>query len=201
MYAAIASTIENSNISSRLYRDGNKKAIPVVINSSDSANTRGQTLSDIMGKVIIILDFSVSQDYKSTQYACANLSQPPTKCNNFDNYVNMLSGGSNPKYTYSNVLQQKNTPPVVNDNGETVSLQYFKMVCPDTCNNFLGMASSPPYFKLPLNYGIQVVMYPFYLNDINLGAYEEVFANSNGTAFVPMTSMLSYIKTNIYHMK
>ena len=63
------------------------------------------------------------------------------------------------------------------------------------------MASSPPYYKLPMNYGIQVVMCPFYLNGVNLGGYEGAFANSNGTAFVPMTTMVSYIKKNIYSMQ
>ena len=197
LYAAIASTIETSNIQSKLYRDGNKKAIKIDLTPVGTP----KTLSDINGKVIIVLDFSVAPDYMDGKYRCAKLGSPPNPCYDFFNYVNFLTGGSNPKYTYSQIIQQKNTPPVLNDDGSTVNVKLFSMVCPDTCNNSFGMASSPPYYKLPMNYGIQVVMCPFYLNGVNLGGYEGAFANSNGTAFVPMTTMVSYIKKNIYSMQ
>ena len=197
LYSAIASVIEKSNIQKKLYRDGNKKAIPIDMTTTG----KPKTLSDINDKVIIVLDFSVSPDYKSKQYQCGTLGSATQPCYEFSNYVNLLSGASNPKYTYSQIIQQKNTPPVLNDDGTTFTAKQFTMVSPDSCNNSLGMASSPPYYKLPLNYGIQVVMCPFYLTGVNLGGYEGAFANSNGAAFVPMSTMVSYIKKNIYSIQ
>lgn len=194
LYSAIASVIEKSNISPRLYRDKEKKTA-IQINP---AKTR---LSDIMGKVIIVLDYSepvLKDNYKSDVYKCAKLAKPSNPCYDFSDYVNFLSGASNPKYFYSQIIQQKTTPPIINDDGATTSVSRFTLVCPDTCNNFFGMASAPPYYKMPLNYGIQVAMYPFYLNSVNLGGYEEAFANSDASAFVPMSTMISYVKKNGY---
>jgi len=50
------------------------------------------------------------------------------------------------------------------------------------------------YIPLPLQYSAQVLMYPFYYNDADLGDYEKIFANT-GAAFVPMSTMINTIKT------
>jgi len=203
LYSQIASVIKKSKLYSvnpsfnKLYQKNNV-AIPVIMNSL-STITPSTKFSDIMGKVIIILNKDTSPDFDDVKYLCDNNTSPapaPTnKCINLKDFVNMLSGNSNPTYSYSELMEQNKSPPIVNDNGKICeNIKSFKMVFPDTEGSYLGLGSVANYIPLPLQYSAQVLMYPFYYNDADLGDYEKIFANT-GAAFVPMSTMINTIKT------
>ena len=215
LYSQIASVIKQSKLysadpsRSKLYQKDNV-AIPVIMNSY-SSNTPSTKFSDIMGKVIIILNKDTFPDYDDEKYLCDNNASPApasvqtkvpapapsNKCVNLKDFVNMLSGNSNPTYSYSQLMEQNKSPPIVNDNGKICdNIKSFKIVFPDTGSSYLGLGSVANYVQLPSQYGAQVLMYPFYNNDADLGDYEKLFANT-GAAFVPMAVMVNTIKSEI----
>ena len=63
----------------------------------------------------------------------------------------------------------------------------------------MGFIRNPSYHFLPLNYGVQIVAYPFYQNDIYLDQYEQAFADGK-SAFTPLSTMLHFVNkiTNSY---
>jgi len=196
LYSQIAHVIHNSAISSKLYVDNAGKAIqldPMTQNLDSSLN----------GKVIIVLEAQTAADYRDPQNSCATLSgNSSSPCYDLANYVNMITGYTNTVRTYSTLANQKLNSPTIRDDKLTTSVNSFNLVIPDNASSnywvkLFGMSSTMPYYKLPLNYGIQVVMYPFYQNDQNLATYETMFANSGHAAFVPMATMITYIKKSI----
>lgn len=202
LYTQIADVINKSNIKSKLYVDSNNGyAIPINMNTDDPNNIKdNKTLQDIKGKIIIILDTNATPDYNDDSKKCSDLTLPKT-CRDLNNCINIFSGNSVRIYTYSSLLNQRYNSPTIYDNKITTSVNTFNIIYPDNCTNIFGLENNPSYFKLPVSYGVQVVMWPFYKNDDNLAAYEMTFAKSDGSAFVTMAKMINYINNKIYPTK
>ena len=189
IYSQIAQNID-STIKSLLYSNSNGNIIKV------NGNT---ILKNLMGKIVIIVDRSLAQNYASIiSPICPNSKTKPSSCYNLVNYVHMESGGDTiRKYSYSNMTSQMYSTPNIMDDGINTDVKKIKMVTPDLITNIFGMISNPPYYNIPINYGVQIMAYPFYIVDANLGGYESIFSNF-GAAIVPLSDMIKYIDTKIY---
>lgn len=140
-------------------------------------------LSNLMGKVIIVVDRSYAPTYKSV----SNLGQ----------YVNMESSSETMySYGYGLLMQQQYNTPFIKTDGITTNIQTLKLVYPDTAYGIVGWSSNPIYYPVVLNYGIQVMLYPFYVVDMYLGQYETAFA-TNKSAFVPVSKMITYLQGSL----
>jgi hypothetical protein len=166
IFKKIAMTIDTS-LKPRLY-DGKV-----------SGNTK---LSDLMGKVIFIIDKTTAPEYM--------------KYPDLANYMNMESGGDNLRiYTYGRIASQSITPPHVHDDGITTDTINYKMVIPDagTGMKIFGILRNPKFDTLVADYGVQIACYRFYENDTNLMTYEEAFSKHK-SAFVPISKMIKYLE-------
>jgi len=189
IYSRIAQNI-HTTIKPLLYSDSNGNIIKV------DGNT---ILKNIIGKIIIIIDRSFAPNYATiTNPNCFDSNKKSASCYNLKNYVNMESGGDTiRKYSYSNMTSQMYSTPNIMDDGINTDVKNLKMVTPDLITNIFGMVSNPPYYNIPINYGVQFMAYPFYIVDTNLGGYESIFSNF-GAAIVPLSDMIKYIDTTIY---
>lgn len=166
IFKKIAMTIDTS-LKPRLY-DGKV-----------SGNTK---LSDLMGKVIFIIDKTTAPEYM--------------KYPDLANYMNMESGGDNLRiYTYGRIASQSITPPHVHDDGIRTDIINYKMVIPDagTGMKIFGILRNPKFDTLVADYGVQIACYRFYENDTNLMTYEEAFSKHK-SAFVPISKMIKYLE-------
>jgi|688.fasta_scaffold02705_25 hypothetical protein len=182
IYQQVAGVIQ-STLLPRLYLDNSGNPIPV------SNNT---LLSDIAGKIVLVMDASINRDYKN--YAICDASNNET-CYNLRQYINIETGGTAwKKFKFSDFLNQtKNTLTVDSNNSMmaepntgTLSLQ---LVLPDTGVNVQN--ASFPLSNI-VSYGCQTIALKFYNNDLGLKAYEAMFNNYN-TAFVPLGFAVQYI--------
>ena len=189
IYSQIAQNID-ANIKYLLYSDANGDIIKV----------NGKTiLKNLVGKIVIIVDRSFAPNYASVSNSnCPDSTVQSKGCYYLADYVHMESGGDTiRKYTYTNMTSQMYSTPNIMDDGINTDVKNIKMVTPDLITNIFGMLSNPSYFSIPINYGAQIMAYPFYIIDSNLGGYESVFSNF-GAAIVPMSDMIKYINTAVY---
>ena len=177
LYSQIAMSLEK-NLGSRLY----------------SGQVNGSTLlSNLLGKIIIIVDKSISPNYY--KYSDCN-----SKKYNLKKYVNIESSSNNLRiFKYSHLIGQQTTPIFINDDGITTSSNYninntMKLVVPDIAYNIIGIARNPSPFQIITDYGVQIMAYRFYQVDKNLQAYEKIFSD-NKCAFIPMAQLLNYINS------
>jgi hypothetical protein len=163
---------------------------------------RETRLSDIMGKIVLIVDKKISPSYQTTAPCSSSCTVSKNKltmntgcptCFNLKNYVNIESGTTFMRiYNYSYITDQTFTSPEIMDDGINTDVTSIKIVVPDVGSNFVGVLQNPTYYYLPINYGVQIVAYPFYQSDVYLNQYEQAFSDAKG-AVVPLSIMLSYL--------
>lgn len=159
----------------KMYADPSGNALPV------NGNT---ILSDIRDKIIIVLDKTYVPTYI---YDSPNL----VKCVNMESGYDVLR-----KYGYSDLSKQQYTSPFVYADGMSTDVYIMKMVMPDMGVGWTSLSRNSVYYPMVLNYGAQVVLYPFYQVDQYLGDYERAFA-SGKSGFVPMGTMVTYLKSTV----
>jgi hypothetical protein len=182
--------------------------IAMIVNSTlkpklyDGHVTSRTYLSDLMNKIVLIVDKKLSPKYQSFPECGATCFGPKDKlimntncpsCFSLKNYVNVESGTTFLRiYNYSYIMDQTFTSPEIMDDGVSTNVSSMKIVIPDIGTNFMGFVRNPSYHGLPLNYGVQIVVYPFYQRDIYLDQYEQAFADGK-SAFVPLSTMLHFV--------
>jgi len=175
--STIMSVFENTG---KLYMDNEKKPIPV---------NEKTILSDIMGKIVFVIDKSITPDY-------ANYTRcfDTPNCTDLTKLINMESGGNTLRTnTYTSILQQTTTPPVIMDDFTTTNATNLYLAVPDSIVN----AKNPVPFDFMLKYGIQNIAYQFWnKSDKNLETYESIFSEYK-TAFVPFAYALQFSKKAI----
>jgi len=146
-------------------------------------------MSDIMGKIILIVDKTVAPNY-SLYPDCTKIAKGAT-CHSLATQVNMVAGGDSLlTYCYSDIMDMSNTPPHVNDDNTTV--KFFggfnipTVATPDIDNSNLANPMPAPFY---LNHAVNILLYRYYLNDSGLIAYEKMFSAA-GYAIVPMGTMM-----------
>jgi hypothetical protein len=154
-------------------------------------NLTGKTkLSKLIGKVVFIID--VSPQY-AANYNSIVCNKTDAKCLNLRDVVHINSNSSTLLSTIDNkVVTQQTDAPKITDNRRT-TVTNWQMTTPDL-NNYTN-SNMDFFFKLVNDYGIQIVMHQFYINDKALEKYKTFF-DSLKTSFVPLSAALSYIQTN-----
>ena len=176
LYDTIAKLIGDI-VADRRLADSNSVAIPV----------NGSTLlSTLQGKIVIVLEKR-------------NL-QPDYTTSKLGNYVNMMSNSDvMEEWSYGNLVQEQRTSPRVMDDNISTSVTKLRLVTPDMgasmWSDLTGITNKPVYYPMVMNYGVQVLMYPFYRSDLTfyLAQYEKAFS-AGKAAFVPMSQMMSVIQ-------
>jgi hypothetical protein len=179
VYKQVAASIEHV-LSPKLYKKSDGKT---------AAKVTGKTkLSDIMGKVILVIDSTINPNYKDF----VRCGPSETGCIDLSKYVNIETGGSD-WLTYKNnmAMGMMNRPINMNSADPRKSTaDSLKMVTPD------NPPTNPKMFDLLKKHGIQTAQYMFYLPDDELYKYEEMF-NYYNSAFLPMGYALSYVEKTI----
>ena len=133
-------------------------------------------LKDLKGKIIIAMDRSI---------------RPNDDIGDLANYISVFTGGSTWSIDrYSEIKNQKTSPPKPNDDFKTTNVNQLKLALPD-----LEKSSSNPAtpFDFITNYGVQTIACRFYKDDIFNDLCEDIFAEHQ-SAFVPLGYVLNYIK-------
>lgn len=152
-------------------------------------------MSDIMGKIVIILDKTIDRHYKQTA-AC---SPTDKDCYNLTKYVNLESGSDLLfLHRYSELLNLSYDHIRVEDKcAICTSTTNMRMVLPDTINK---NTKNPDIDDFVLNYGSQFVLYKFYSKDTELEKYEQMF-NDNKGGIVPLAYSIDYLNQNQQHIE
>ena len=156
-----------------------------------------QPLSTFSGKIVFILDIVNSSP--TLQKYIQDKTEASKKFNNYfaDNTSNDFSG----IYTIANpqLLQAQTAPPTIkegifvqytNKNGNNNQLQESY---PDisTSSKIANPVDPSPFIR---DYGINILPYRFYMDDTGLTNYEELFSKNGNVAFLPMSTLLLYLK-------
>lgn len=174
LYRLIAKSID-STLRDKLY------------NGSITKNTK---MSDIMGKIVIIIDKTINRDYKQLS-TCG----PSDKdCYNLNKYANLESGSDLLfLHRYNELLNLSHDLIRVEDKCPIcTSTTNMRMVLPDTINK---NTKNPDIDDFILNYGSQFVLYKFYSKDEELEKYEQLF-NDNKGGIVSLAYSIDYLNKN-----
>ena len=174
LYRLIAKSID-STLRDKLY------------NGSITKNTK---MSDIMGKIVIIIDKTINRDYKQLS-TCG----PSDKdCYNLNKYANLESGSDFLfLHRYNELLNLSQDLIRVEDKCPIcTSTTNMRMVLPDTINK---NTKNPDINDFILNYGSQFVLYKFYSKDEELEKYEQLF-NDNKGGIVSLAYSIDYLNKN-----
>lgn len=156
---------------------------------SNKINGGKTLLSDVMGKVVIVLDTIYVPEYKN--FLC---EASDTNCVNLSDVVSIDSGTTNFKSTnYLTLLDQPKIPPnVLSEDGTKTDITQWQMVTPE-----IGVKQSsynPDFVPFYRDYGVQIVPIRFYIRDDNCAKYEKLFTTLGKTAFVSMSKITKYMK-------
>lgn len=171
VYKAVAGSIDYS-LKSKLY---------------DGTVTNNTNLSDIMGKIVIIVDRTINRDYK--QYNSCNPRD--NTCYDLTKYANMESGSETLNIVkYIEIMNQCNIPVNMLDSGLTTDVKKMRLALPDIIP---ANKQNPSLVDFITKYGCQIVPNRFYYNDNSLEKYEQFF-DDNQSAFVPFSTALPYYR-------
>lgn len=135
-------------------------------------------ISDLIGKVVIIVDKKLAPDYDQLP-KCESTDK---NCFNLKNYVNMESGGDNLKlYTYPSIFDYAYTLYETQKHLAT-GIKTLKIIIPEVNTNKL---SNPMALSMVVKYSMHMICSMFYNLDDSLKNYERVFA-ANGSAFLSL---------------
>ena len=167
-YSKIAQVIKTT-LGPKLHTESDGTALPINLDSQ---------LTTILGKIIIVVDETSSPGYKNYS-TCA---PKDVECFNLSDVVNMVSNSQTVRiYTESSLTYQPINPP-------DPDVYMFRIVFPNlSFFNYTNNSSSTYLIK---HYGVQVVAQAFYVNDLNLINYENIFKNKK-SAFVRMSGLLN----------
>lgn len=145
--------------------------------------TRETKLSEIMGKIIIVIDKTIHRDYK--EYAKCNASD--VNCYDLSNYTNVESGSQTINLLDLTKLEnQAFNPPLIKDDNVSTTVVTSKIVLPQE-----NVKNNPIMKNMILNHGIQMVGYNYSIADENLVDCETFF-NDNKGGIVPLGAAIPY---------
>lgn len=152
-------------------------------------------IKSIMGKVVFVMDNSIFPTWK--KYDISDKVK-------LQSYINMET--SDTVYsktfinTYSEILEMKTTPPVINSDGYTtkvwnsIDTDVLQQVVPGYNKNNIATSANYNVYGLIKKYGIQITPMLFWSNDHELLEYEKIF-NDSHSAFSPLSNVLRYVQT------
>lgn len=143
-------------------------------------------LSDIMGKVVLVIDKTVDRDYRKH----TECSPGEKNCYALDNFISLESGTEvMNNQNYSQILNEKNKQLTVRDNNNlSTDVESYRLALPD---KKLDTMRNPGVENMVMNHIIQIVPYRFYIKGDELDEYETLF-NDLGFAITPLSSTHAY---------
>jgi hypothetical protein len=171
IYKAVAKSID-ATLRSRLY--------PKKI-------TEKTLLSDIMGKIVIIMDKTLNRKYVTDSTCPVN----DKNCMKLFSYINMESGSDILYHnTYTDIANQSYNIVQIKDKcAICTDVNHYRLVVPDKLTN----TNNPNSHELIGKHGCQLVTNRFYIKDDNLRQYEKLFDDNKG-GIVPLAFVLDYLK-------
>ena len=154
-----------------------------------SKKVDGETkLSDIMGKVVLVIDKSYNRKYaehskcETDEKACYDLTK----------YINMERGTTNMhSNSFTEILAENTVPLAIKDGCELcTNVDKYRLAVP---NKRLKNEKNPELKELVLGHACQINLFRFYLKGEELDTYEEFF-NHFKSSFVPLASVVQYYK-------
>ena len=202
IYKKVAMSIDN-NLKHKLYRDASGKIAQVDPNVT--------MLSDIMGKVIMVIDKIVAPEYDiapscpppvEKSKLCANPENKKsplcnieeTPCYNLTKYANMISGSESLfTYSFESLLKQTTSPVNINDDKKTTDVTKMKIALPDIDNSNVGNPDAEPLIR---DHGVQIICYRFYKKDANFTKYEKLFKDAE-LGIVPLAKIVYILQISV----
>lgn len=171
VYKAVAKSVDNT-LTDKLYTE---------------RITKETLLSDIMGKVVLVIDKTINIEYKNF----TDCSQNDTTCYDLKKYINIESGSEFMRLSrYNEILNKTYSTPNIRDDNISTDVSNIQVVLPDYDSSLI---KNPNLSDFVLNYGCQIIPYRFYNTDDNLSSYEEFF-KENKYAFVSLARGLPYLR-------
>ena len=189
VYSSVASAID-STIKNKIYVDGNRQIYTnseknQLINPAKQV-TKNTTISQILGCVVISIDKTINPNYiHATQ--CDPSGGP---CYDLVNYTNINNGSQNMNLILYSLATKAQPLQILDDNLHT-TVKTITVANPDNLFLVNSSNSNPKHRDYLLNFGCHWVPYQFNKNDQALAEYEKFF-NDHNTAFVPLSSAISY---------
>lgn len=146
-------------------------------------------LSTLMTKVVFIID--VSPNY-SAGYRSILCGRNDKKCINLKDVMHIDSNSEQLQSTSEDKIINQKEYTLNAMSGRESNVKDWQMTTPDL-NNYTG-TNTKFFFRLVKDYGIQIVMHQFYRGGDALNKYKQLFEKQL-SAFVPLTSALSYIES------
>lgn len=152
--------------------------------------TKETPLSEIMGKIVIIVDKTITRNYIKISECEADEKH----CYDLKNFVNLESGSDDLfLHKYTELLNLSYDHIRVEDRCSLcTSTENMRLVTPDSINM---NSNNPDIDDFILNYGSQFVLYKFYSKDENLEKYEKMFDDNKG-GIIPLAYTIDYLKKN-----
>ena len=151
--------------------------------------TKNTRLKHLINKVIFIVD--TTPNYASG-YETVLCGRQDKSCMNLKDVVHMNSSDLLSMDEDKAILQKPASIGAIK--GRYVkNITDMRITTPNLYN--YENANTNSFFRMIHDYGIQVSMHQFYINDDGLRKYQQFFEKQNA-AFVPLSSALSYVATN-----
>jgi len=175
IYKAVASSVDFI-LKPVLYHDTN----------GDRKVTKNTPMSELMGKVVLMVDKTINRDYQS--YTTCGKDKPGI-CYDLTKLINMESGGENMNLNkYSDILAQNALNIQIADNNLKTNIENMNLVLPSVLP---ANASNPEIIDFIKKYGCQIVPFKFYQRDNGLYKYETLF-NDNNAGIIPLAKAIAY---------
>jgi hypothetical protein len=190
LYNSIAHSIITQFLTSRIYFGELKPTTPI---------------ANIMGKVVFIIDNTVSPLYATKTYCNTKFPtslQDPKKMDNCYELMTYMNAVNNDKinmktYNYDNIKDMSNSTleiVVDNVNNYNVNTNTLGQVVPLDKKNQVKMSNTDSY-AMYQNYSINIVPMMYWIYDLSIKRDEAMY-NARGSAIVPLSYAQKYIKEN-----
>lgn len=143
-------------------------------------------MSDIMEKVVLIIDKTIDRDYRQHTKCPSGQSN----CYSLDDYISLESGTETlNNQNYTQILNEKTTSLTIRDDSTIgTDVQKYRLALPDKQTD---NSKNPNIENVIMLHNIQIVPYRFYMKGNELDEYEELF-NDLGFGIVPLSSANAY---------
>jgi len=171
-------------------------AAPKTNQTNNTIDINKTKMSDIMGKVIILLDNNYDPNWR-TKSKCDSKKK---NCYDLNNFVHIETGLGNATINSpTTILNQSKMPINIGNDGMSSMNQNLQFIFPDsdmgilnqTKGSNLSKTSNPDFTNIMLNWSCNFITNCFYIQDDNLRAYEDFF-NEQQTAIVPFSYVKNY---------
>ena len=145
--------------------------------------TKDTKLSEVMGKIVIVIDKTIHRDYKEF----SKCKSSDVNCFDISNYLNVESGSQNMNlFSLSQIESQAKQPALIKDDNISTTSISSKVILP-----IENSKNNPVMKKMILDYGAQIVAYKYNNVDGNLTDCETFFNSSRG-GIVPLSAAIAY---------